>query len=353
MKRIIVIYIIFIIILFFMPVLMVKEQDNKSNQLNESEIKIRLLYSEKNEIVEMSLDEYIMGVLIGEMPVSYELEALKSQAVVARTYTLNKITSSELNHENADMCDDINHCQAYKTKEYALACWDDEEENEKWNKIKKAVLDTKNEVITYNNEIINAFFHANSGGKTEDSLNIWGKENIPYLKSVEGNEDNIRIEKVTFSYDEFEKIMSEKYPNYIKMFFKNKDSNSTVKTASSEEMLLQIKDDTSHEIKTYTNKEEAKIKILEKNSSGRVDKIRISNITLLGTEVRTLFNLRSTYFEVEITNENVIFNTKGYGHGVGLSQDGANSMAKNGHSYSEIIKHYYTNVEVKNILNIQ
>ena len=74
----------------------------------------------------MSLDEYIMGVLIGEMPVSYELEALKSQAVVARTYTLNKITISELNHENADMCDDINHCQAYKTKEYALACWDDE-----------------------------------------------------------------------------------------------------------------------------------------------------------------------------------------------------------------------------------
>ena len=175
---------------------MVKEQGNKSNELNECDIKIRLLLSEKNEIVEMSLDEYIMGVLIGEMPVSYELEALKAQAVVARTYTLNKIINEKSSHENADMCDDINHCQAYKTKEYALSCWDDEFELEKWNKIRKAVLDTKNEVITYNNELINAFFHANSGGKTEDSLNLWGKENIPYLKSVEGNEVDIRIEKV-------------------------------------------------------------------------------------------------------------------------------------------------------------
>ena len=352
MKKVIVIYIIFIIIIFFIPVLMVKEQENKSNELNECDIKIRLLLSEKNEIVEMSLDEYIMGVLIGEMPVSYELEALKAQAVVARTYTLNKIINEKSSHENADMCDDINHCQAYKTKEYALSCWDDEFELEKWNKIRKAVLDTKNEVITYNNELINAFFHANSGGKTEDSLNLWGKENIPYLKSVEGNEVDIRIEKVTFSHEEFEKIMSEKYPNYIKIFSKDKSNNNIIDEPSSEKVFLQINDNRNDEIETHINEEETRIKILEKNSSGRVDEIKISNITLLGTEARTLFNLRSTFFELEITDESIIFNTKGYGHGVGLSQDGANSMAKNGALHKEIIKHYYTNVNVANILDI-
>ena len=170
MRKIILIYLICIIGIFFLPVILVKEYTNIKS--NKEVLRIKLLLTENNEIVEMSLDDYIMGVLIGEMPVEYNLEALKAQAVVARTYTLNKINNSSDTHEESDMCDDINHCQAYKTKEYALSCWNDNEENEKWNKIKKAVLETSNTVITYNDELINAFFHANSGGKTEDISNI-------------------------------------------------------------------------------------------------------------------------------------------------------------------------------------
>lgn len=351
MKKIIVLYILSIVVVFFMPVFMVKEYDVKEfdinkNEINENDIIIKLLLSETNEVVELSLDEYIMGVLVGEMPVTYELEALKAQAVVARTYTLNKIINSAGSHVNADMCDDINHCQAYKTKEYALTCWDDEEENEKWNKIKTAVLETKNEVITYDDKLINAFFHANSGGKTEDSLNIWGRENIPYLKSVVGNEEDIFLEKVTFTYEEFEKIMTENFLEYDKLI------QSSQENPSNDSVNKDIKNDENNSEENHKILIEKNIKILEKNSSGRVSKVKISNITLDGTEVRSLFGLRSTFFDIDMTQNNITFNTKGYGHGIGLSQDGANSMAKKGSLYKDIIQHFYSNVEIKNILSI-
>lgn len=340
MKKILVIYTIFIIILFFVPVLFVRKSEKINNEFNESERKIRLLFSGKNEIVELSLDEYIMGVLIGEMPVSYELEALKAQAIVARTYTLNKIINSPNSHENADMCDDINHCQAYKTKEYALACWDDEEENDKWNKIKKAVLETQNEVITYNGQLINAFFHANSGGKTEDSLNIWGKENIPYLKSVDGFEEDIFADSVEISYKDFENIMKKNYSNYISRFDETVNKTEDAKRYIEELPNIEQKETVAENVNEF-------IKILEKNSSGRVSKIQVSNIVMEGTVFRSLFGLRSTFIEINIGKNYIVFNTKGYGHGIGLSQDGANALAKKGLNYQEIIKHYYTSVNIE------
>lgn len=333
MKKVIVVYLICIIGMFFLPVFLVKKYDVVQNEAIDYNTKIKLLITEKNEVIDISLDEYIMGVLVGEMPVSYNLEALKAQAVVARTYTLNKIKNSkdtkESSHENADMCDDINHCQAYKTKEYALNCWDDNEENEKWNKIKTAVLETKNEVITHNGELINAFFHANSGGNTEDIVNIWGHENIPYLKSVEGNEENELLDNVNLTCEQINKIMIEKYPEYIKI----------------EDEQLKSKESAANSGDLYKNV----IKIIEKNSSGRVSKIQISNIILDGTEARSLFGLRSTFFEIKFTNAEFCFETKGYGHGIGLSQDGANNMASKGKTYQEIIKHFYTGVEIENM----
>lgn len=291
MKKVIVIYLVSIIALFFLPICMIKEYDIDENKNAENPKTIKLLLSETNQVIEMTLDEYIMGVIVGEMPVNYEIEALKAQAIVARTYTLNKIINSESPHDTADMCDDINHCQAYKTKEYALAAWDDSNENDKWDKIKKAVLETSNVVITYDDELINAFFHSNSGGKTEDISNIWGHENIPYLRSVESPEKELIFESVWMSVKELEKIMREKYENYI-----------------------------SFEGDKY-------IEIIELNSSGRVSKVKISNIILDGTEARDLFRLRSTFFSVKQEEENIIFETKGYGHGIGMSQYGANEMA--------------------------
>jgi len=329
MKGVIIIYLIGIIVLFFLPIFLVTEYIVPQQEIEKRSTKIKLLQTKTNEIMTMDLNEYIMGVLVGEMPVTYEIEALKAQAVVARTYTLNKMMNSPNSHIDADMCDSIEHCQAYQTREYALSCWDDNVENEKWNKIKAAVLETENEIITYNGAPINAFFHAHSGGKTEDISNIWGRESIPYLKSVDSLENKQLIEKVTFSIQEIDTILQKNYSNYVTLFQEAERQESTESGDN-----LNVED---------------KIKILQKNSSGRVETIQISNLLLGGTEVRTLFGLRSTLIEIILEKNNVIFQTSGYGHGVGLSQEGANSMALQGNNYQEIIKHYYSGVEIKEI----
>lgn len=271
--------------------------------------KIKVLIKETGEIKEMSLDEYLIGVLVGEVPSTYDFEALKAQAVVARTYTLYKIYNSPGAHESADMCDDINHCQAFKTKEYAFDCWDDETEESKWNKLEKAVKETSGEVITYNGEIINAFFHAHSGGMTEDVKYLWGKEEIPYLKSVESEEGYDYDDKVIYSKLDFCNILKEKYPD--------------IDTTTLE-----------YSINEYT-------------PSGRVSILTINNNSILGTEARNLFGLRSTYFSIEENDNEIIFSTKGYGHGIGMSQEGANYMALHGSNYKDIITHYYTGVKIE------
>lgn len=271
---------------------------------------IKLLLTEKNEVVELQFDDYIKGVLIGEVPMTYNLEALKAQAIVARTYTLNKLKNNPNVHKDADMCDDINCCQAYKTKEYAFASWDDEEENEKWTKLEEAVSSTSKKVIIYNGHLIAAFFHANSGGKTENAKYVWGGEDVPYLQSVEGNEIDIYEDTKTFSKAEFAEL--------IKDFVKDYDE------------------------KNYS------IDIIDYTESGRVNNLKIGDVVIKATDLRKALGLRSTNFKVQKDeNNNVQFNTIGYGHGVGMSQEGANQMASEGATYEEIIKHYYTGVEVE------
>lgn len=268
---------------------------------------VKLLLTESGEVVELAFEDYIKGVLIGEVPATYEDEALKAQAVVARTYTMNKLLNSPNAHENADMCDDVNHCQAYKSKEYAFSSWDDSEENLKWNKICSAVEETRGEVITYNGYLINAFFHAHSGGKTESAEFIWGNEDIPYLKSVSGEESYDYADSLTISKSDFKNLLKKKYTDY---------------------------------------NEDLTIKVTDETVSGRVFHISIGNVTLLGTDIRTLLGLRSTNFEIIEDEDSFVFKTVGYGHGVGMSQEGANNMAINGNDYLNIIKHYYTGVEV-------
>ena len=130
------------------------------------------------------LDEYLLGVVSSEMPATFELEALKAQAVVARTYTLYTIKNGK-KHENADICDDSNCCQAWISKEDRMARWDEGVREENWNKIVKAVNETKGKMIVYEGEVIDAFFHSNSGGITESPKEVWGGTNYPYLQSVE------------------------------------------------------------------------------------------------------------------------------------------------------------------------
>lgn len=288
----------------------IEEDDKKDFEIPNYKDNIRLLLKNENKVIELKFDDYIKGVLIGEMPVSYEIEALKAQALVARTYTLYKLKNAPNAHENADMCDDIMCCQCYKTKEYAFDSWDDEGENEKWLKIEEAVETTSNQCITYNNEIIAAFFHANSGGKTEDVRYIWNGDVIDYLKSVDGFEKDYDEEIKLFSGDEFEKIMRKKITDY------------------------NLKND--------------EINIIDKTPSGRVNEISFGKTNVKATELRTMLGLKSTNFTFEKDEDTIKFKTIGYGHGVGMSQVGANEMACSGESYKEIIKHYYSGVEVVN-----
>ena len=195
-----------------------------------------------------------------------------------------------------------------------MAKWEADEAESNWNKILEAVNSTSGKIITYNGEPINAFFHANSGGVTESSLNIWGGIDYPYLKSVQtAGEDG--------------------YTQY-----------SSQVTLSKQELLEKIK--TKYEDCAIDFSQEDCIKILEYTTSGRVKTIKFGNKEIAGTEARTLLGLKSTNFTFEINGDNITFSVTGYGHGVGMSQTGADSLAKSGSNYEEIIKHFYTDVEI-------
>ena len=249
------------------------------------------------------------------MPAKYDIEALKAQAIVARTYTIYKITTSKKHKEdNADICDDSTCCQAWISKEDRLKKWKEKESQSNWNKIIKSVNETKGKIITYNGKPINAFFHSNSGGKTEVPFYVWGGEGYPYLQVVEtAGEENYSQYKseAEFTKSEFEKKIKEKYPKF-KINYKEKDC----------------------------------IKIEERDSSNRVITVKIGNLKLSGVETRTLLGLRSANFEIDISDNKIKFTVIGYGHGVGMSQTGADALAKQGKKYDEIINHFYKDVEI-------
>lgn len=328
MKKIIIYFLVFLLIFFILPAILTKKnveakviEDSKENNTNiKSEEKynykkygkIKLLHSKTGEVEEVELDSYLVNVVSAEMPVDFEIEALKAQAVVARTYTIYKMQNKK--HENADICDDSNCCQAWISKEDRLSRWEADKSESNWNKIEQAVEETKGKVITYNNKVINAFFHSNSGGKTEIPVNVWGGTGYPYLQVVETSGE-------------------EGYSQYQSEAIYTRD-----------ELIEKLK--TKYEDITIDFNNDEDCKILEYTDSGRVRTVKFGNHELSGTETRSLFNLRSTNFEIIKEDENIKFSVKGYGHGVGMSQTGADSLAKQGKNYEEIIKHFYIGVEI-------
>lgn len=273
--------------------------------------KVKVLHKDTGVIEEKKIDEYVVNVVAAEMPVDFELEALKAQAIVARTYTIYKVTKDK-KHNEADICTDSNCCQAWISKEDRFEKWE-ESKVEKWNKIVSAVNETKGKYITYNGEIINAFFHSNSSGKTEKPEDVWGGS-LPYLDVVEtSGEENYTSYKseVIVSKKDFVNVLKDKFDSF-EIDFKSNDC----------------------------------IKIIDYTDSGRIKKIRIGNIVFSGTDIRKYFSLKSTNFSVEIRGDDIIFNVLGYGHGVGLSQTGSDALAKNGFTADEIIKHFYKNIEI-------
>ena len=278
---------------------------------------IKLYHTKTGDVEELPIDEYLYGVVSSEMPVKYEIEALKAQAVVARTYTIYQITHNTGKHSDADVCDNYACCQAWISKEDRFAKWDEKDAENKWEKIGNAVDSTQGKVITYNGDVIDAFFHSNSGGITETASNVWGGQNFPYLKSVE-----------TSGEDEYSEYNSEVEISKDELTNKLKEKHSEIE---------------------INYEEDDVIKIIEFTESGRVKKIKFGNVEIAGTEARTILGLKSTNFNFEIRDNSVIFFVKGYGHGVGMSQTGADSLAKQGSSYEEIIKHFYSNVEIINL----
>lgn len=338
MKKFFNYFILFIFICFIFPAILTNNrQNNKSKQASvfqdakensgteKNELvenynyknygTVKLLHTKTGKIEEVSIDDYLCNVVSAEMPASFEQEALKAQAIVARTYTIYKINNKK--HDNADICDSSLCCQAWISKEDRLSKWDEDQRQNYWEKISNAVNSTKGKIITYNNAPINAFFHANSGGTTEVPKEVWGGTNYPYLQVVQTSGE-------------------EGYTQY-----------SSEVILSKEDLINKLK--TKYEDININFENEGDIKILEHTDSGRVKTIKFGNHELSGVETRTLLGLKSTNFEIQKQDGNIKFTVKGYGHGVGMSQTGADTMAKQGKNYEEIIKHFYSGVEIANM----
>lgn len=336
MRKLIIYILILILISFLIPILFtnkfgdskqtfskIENIDNKnenSSNINESSYDykkyntVKVLHTKTGSVENLNLDEYLYGVVSAEMPASFEKEALKAQSIVARTYTIYKIIHNARKHQEADICDDSGCCQAWISKEDRLNKWDEKERKSNWNKIVSAVKETKGKIITYNGEPINAFFHSNSGGSTEAPINVWGGSGYPYLQTVQTSGEEAYTQ----------------YKSEVNM--------------QKQELIDKIK--SKYQDFSINFEEENAIQILEYTKGNRVKTIKIGNKNLSGVEVRSIFGLKSANFGVKIDGDNIIFSVIGYGHGVGMSQTGADSLAKQGKNCEEIITHFYIGVEI-------
>ena len=272
---------------------------------NEEKKMIRVLKSD-NTVENIELEEYLIGVVSAEMPASFEKEALKAQAVAARTYALKKISeSASLSY---DVTDNTN-TQVYQTNEQLRNKWQDKYD-EYYEKIKSCINETKGEYLTYNDEIIYAFFFSTSNGKTEDNKDVFGKD-LPYLKIVDSSFDEIEASNF---YDEKRYSLEDFY----------------------EKLGLEYNEKLNIENIIYTE-------------SNRIKSIEINKTIMTGRDFQKKLSLRSNDFTVSKSENTVIIKTKGYGHGVGMSQYGANALAKQNKNYMDILNYYYQGTTLKKI----
>jgi len=261
---------------------------------------IKVKITSTGEVKAMDINDYLIGVVPSEMPPSHEIEALRAQAIVARTYAYEKMGTN--GHIDCDICDNSAHCQAYYNIERIIQAWknkgyDEELRAEYLEKVKQAVYSTENIVAIYDNKLIKAYFHADSGGKTEDVSSIWGKQNIPYLVSVESlGEEEHKYYKTTVKLSVSD--------------LENKLTQNTSKPCNVGSLTNEI------------------VKIISYTKGGRVDQVDIAGNIYTANELRSALGLKSTNFTVEYNEGNITFNVTGYGHGVGMSQTGANYYAK-------------------------
>lgn len=265
---------------------------------------IRVKRSSGN-IENISFEDYIVGILAGEMPVSFHKEALKAQAVAARTYAMKKMALNV--NKDYDVVDTVAN-QVYLDNEYLKETWNNNYVNN-INILKTAVMETYGEYLEYEGEVIEAFFFSTSTGKTENCEDVFGTY-LPYLRSVNS------------SWDDISPVYEETKYFTLKEFYYALDLNfSTV-------------------LNTI---------VKEKTSTGRIKEVVINSKKFTGSEIVSFLELRSAYFDIKQDNNTVIISTKGYGHGVGMSQYGAEAMSTIGYTYDQILKYYYQGVEIKKI----
>ena len=286
-----------------------KDKESNAENMSSQENDIFQVYiKEKNEVVSLSALDYITGVVAAEMPAVYDAEALKAQAVASYTYAYyirsRSIASPDASIKGAHISDQSTAHQAYRSPEKLKELWGDDFDTY-YTKVKNAVSEVVGKLIVYEDEPIMAAFHAMSWGQTENCKNVWGGD-VSYLVSVDSSGDKTSssfINTFTFSEQSFKNILS-------------------------------INDDT------------VTIGEITHTQAGMVDTITINGKDYSGMKIRSLFSLASPCFTLERQNGNFIFTTKGKGHGVGLSQNGANALAKEGYNWEEILLHYYQDVSI-------
>lgn len=301
MKKILLLTCVIILVPYLIVNIFIKDDEIKFKYASNMTVRVRKTQTE--EIIKIPFEDYIVGVLAGEMPVSFEIEAFKAQAVAARSYVMKKMIYNK--DKEYDVVDTVMN-QVYLDEEHLKATWK-EKYTEKINKIKKAVLETHNEYLEYNGQVADAMFFSTSVGKTENSEEVFSNS-VPYLRSVSSTWDEISpVYELyySFSLEEFYAKIGLEYNKKIE----------------------------------YT--------ILDSTSTGRVKKIKINGKQFNGNDIVSALNLKSNYFIISQDGDKVKITTKGYGHGVGMSQYGAQAMALQGYKYSDILAHYYQGTIIK------
>lgn len=279
---------------------------------------VQVYDKQQGKVVEMTLQDYLVGVVAAEMPASFEEEALKAQAVAARSYTVSRMKENSQNenlyeqHQGADVCTDYHHCKAFLTPAERRQRYGANYEQYE-QKVEQAVAQTDGQIAVYDQEPIVAVFHSTSSGHTESAQDVWGND-VPYLQSVEspGEEASPRYEsEVTVTKEEFVSQLAAASPGIA-----------------------------------IEGELEQCVGEMVRSDAGGVESVELCGVSFTGAQVREMFGLRSTHFTIETTPQQMTFHVLGYGHGVGLSQYGANYMAQQGSTWQEIITWYYTGVNI-------
>ena len=291
----------------------VPKTDVESGDKNENQaLTVSVWLPDEERVAELSIEELVRGIVAAEMPYTFCTEALKAQAVAARTYVLYKIScgSDEEAHHGAQICGDYSHCLAYISDKSAIERWGESAATEIMKVIGEATQATKGEILTYNGNLISSVFHSSSYIRTEDAENVWGWE-VPYLKSVATPES---------------------------------DSISEITVSS--EYLNEVMECYGENTNTYLPVMSRAVMSVETGESGRVTKLRLGTQTIEAVKLRSVLGLRSCRFEVTGNGESWTFTVHGYGHGVGMSQYGANEYASRGWDYRKILTNYYSGTQI-------